>query len=107
MRFCAMYRRFMDYTQVCFDMSVYYNLNLVISSPKVLLCLEKKRNDEPKEWLGWVAEYVGGFQGKGIDEYESPVAHHNRNRMFFHIGTKIRVYIIYSPGNSWSLLTSN
>lgn len=42
MRFCAMYRRFMDYTQVCFDMSVYYNLNLVISSPKVLLCLEKK-----------------------------------------------------------------
>lgn len=35
-----------------------------------------------------MGEKVGGCQGKGNDEYESLVAHHIRNRMFFHSGTK-------------------
>lgn len=107
MRFCAMYRRLIDIRRCALACLSTITSIKSFRPPKSHCAWEKKRNDEPKEWLGWVAEYVGGCQGKGTDEYESPVAHHNRNRMFFHIGTKIRVYIIYSPGKSWSLLTSS
>lgn len=72
MRFCAMYRRFMDYTQVCFDMSVYYQSSHFV--PPKSYCAWKKREmmNLRNGWGGWPSTW-GASRARELTSMKVPL----------------------------------